>query len=100
MVKALITGASSGFGVDFAHILASIGYDLIIVARRKDKLEEVKKAVENKHRVKVRVIDMDLTGFDAAKKLYETTKDEQIEVLINNAGFGMYDFFKIGRAHV
>jgi len=93
MVKALITGASSGFGVDFAHILASIGYDLIIVARRQDKLEEVKKAVTDKYGVKVCVIDMDLTGFDAAKKLYESTKDEQVEILINNAGFGMYDFF-------
>lgn len=93
MVKALITGASSGFGVDFAHILASKGYDLIIVARRKDKLEEVSQTVADKYGVKVRFIDMDLTGFDAAARLYELTKDEQIEVLINNAGFGMYDFF-------
>jgi len=93
MVTALITGASSGFGVDFAYILASKGYDLIIVARRKDKLEEVNRTVADKYGVKVRVIDMDLTGFDAAKELYDITKDEQIEVLINNAGFGMYDLF-------
>lgn len=93
MVTALITGASSGFGVDFSHILALKGYDLIIVARRKDKLDEVSRTVVDKFGVKVRVIDMDLTGFDAAKKLYDSTKDEQIEVLINNAGFGMYDLF-------
>ncbi|HPG36929.1 MAG TPA: SDR family oxidoreductase [bacterium] len=93
MVTALVTGASSGFGVDFAHILASKGYDLIIVARRKDKLEEVSRNVADKYGVKVHIIDMDISGFDAAVKLYDLTKDENIEVLINNAGFGMYDLF-------
>ncbi|HNW83650.1 MAG TPA: SDR family NAD(P)-dependent oxidoreductase [bacterium] len=96
--KALITGASSGFGVDFANILASKGMDLIIVARRKDKLDEVKKDVEKKHGVKVKVIDMDLAGFHAAEKLYLLTKDENIEVLLNNAGYGMYEFFQNQKA--
>ncbi|MGI6394371.1 MAG: SDR family NAD(P)-dependent oxidoreductase [bacterium] len=93
MVKALITGASSGFGSDFAEILSSKGYDLIVTARRKEKLIELKNSLEKKHGVKVTVIDMDLTGFNAAKKLYELVKNEEIEVVINNAGFGMYDYF-------
>jgi len=96
--KALITGASSGFGVDFADILGSKGMDLIIVARRKDKLDEVKVNVEKKYGVNVKVIDMDLSGFDAAQELYEMTKDENIEVLLNNAGYGMYEFFKNQKA--
>ncbi len=88
--KALITGASSGFGVDFANIFAEMGMDVILVARRKDRLEEVKKNVESKWGVSAKVIAMDLTGFDAALKLYQLTKDDGVEILINNAGYGIF----------
>ena len=105
--KALITGASSGFGADFADILAKKGMDLIITARREDKLNALKEKIIEKYGVKVRVIVMDLTGFDAAEQLYEKVKDENIDMLINNAGYGMYEYFErqdaaaqIGRAHV
>ncbi len=92
--KALITGASSGFGADFADILAKKGMDLVITARREDKLNSLKAEIEEKYGVKVRVIAMDLTGFDAAEKLYAEVKDENIDMLINNAGYGMYDYFE------
>ncbi len=88
--KALITGASSGFGVDFANILGEVGMDLVLVARRRERLEEVKKSVEEKWGVSVKVISMDLAGFDAASKLYKLVKDDDIEVLINNAGYGIF----------
>ena len=63
---ALITGASSGIGREFARIHAANGGDLIVIARRKDKLNELKKELENKHNVKVKVIAKDLTSPQAA----------------------------------
>ncbi len=92
--KALITGASSGFGADFADILAEKGMDLVITARREDKLNAIKEKIVEKYCVNVRVIVMDLTGFDAAEKLYAEVKDENIDMLINNAGYGMYGWFE------
>ena len=91
---ALITGASSGFGADFADILAKKGMDLVITARREEKLNALKAEIIEKYGVKVRVIAMDLTGFDAAEKLYSEVENGNIDMLINNAGFGMYDWFE------
>ncbi len=92
--KALITGASSGFGADFADILAQKGMNLVITARRIEKLNALKEKIVEKYGVDVRVIVMDLTGFDAAERLYAEVKDENIDMLINNAGYGMYDYFE------
>ena len=92
--KALITGASSGFGSDFADILAKKGMDLIITARREEKLNSLKEEIVEKYGVTVRVIVMDLAGFEAAEKLYSLVKDENIDMLINNAGYGMYNYFE------
>lgn len=87
---ALITGASSGIGKEFARIHAEQGGDLVIVARREDKLIALKKELEKKYGVKVMVIAKDLTLPDAASEIYEEVKQTGIEVdyLINNAGFG------------
>ncbi len=87
---ALITGASSGIGKEFAHIHAEQGGDLVIVARRADKLEELKTELEHKHSINVMVIAKDLTLPDAAAEIYEGVKQAGITVdyLINNAGFG------------
>lgn len=87
---ALITGASSGIGKELAHIHAEKGGDLIIVARSKDKLEELKNDLEKKHSVNVTVIEKDLTQASAPKEIYEEVKSKGIEIeyLINNAGFG------------
>ena len=90
-MKALITGASSGMGRDMARYLANkFGFDLILVARREDRLLALKK--ELKH-VNVRIITLDLSVERNCYKLYEDTKDEQIDFLINNAGFGVYGKF-------
>ena len=85
-MKALITGASSGIGRDMARYLASLNYDLIVVARRKNRLEELKKELK----VNVRIIELDLSRIDNAYKLYNLVKDENIDLLINNAGFGLF----------
>ena len=87
---ALITGASSGIGKELAHIHAEQGDDLVIVARREDKLNALKTDLENKHGVKVIVIAKDLTLPKAAAEIYEEVKQVGVEVnyLINNAGFG------------
>lgn len=88
---ALITGASSGIGKEFAHIHAEKGGDLIIVARRQEKLEELQKELEGKHKVRVVPIVKDLGVPSAAKALFDEVKNKNIQVdyLINNAGFGL-----------
>jgi len=88
-MKALITGASSGIGKDMAYYLADLGYDLILVARRKDRLEEIKNNVD----VNVKIIDMDLLVEENVFKLYDKVKKENIDILINNAGFGLFGLF-------
>lgn len=88
-MKALITGASSGIGWDMAAVLAERGCDLIVVARRADKLEELKKSLDTR----VDVIFLDLSKRDECMRLYETVKAEEIDILINNAGFGVFGSF-------
>ena len=91
-MKALITGASSGIGREFARYLAELGYDLIIASRRTDKLNELKDELNG---VNVRVIRIDLSNEQDAYDLYEhlTQDGEEIDFLINNAGFGAYGKF-------
>lgn len=82
-MKALITGASSGIGKDMALYLLSLGYDLFVVSKDKKNLEEIYKKYDN-----VKVISLDLTKHDNCLKLYNDLKKENIDLLINNAGFG------------
>lgn len=94
---ALITGASSGIGKSLAHIHASKGGNLVLVARRELELNELKKEIENKYNVKVSIFSKDLTVPNAVNDLLAFVKAEQIEIdyLINNAGFGgMGRFYK------
>lgn len=86
-MKALITGASSGLGRDMARILASYGIDLIVVARRGSRLIELKQ--ELCKQVEVQTICMDLSQEQNCRLLYERVKSEDIDILINNAGFGV-----------
>lgn len=88
-MKALITGASSGIGRNMAYYLADLGYDLILVARRKERLEEIKKNVS----VNVKIIVLDLLIEENVFQLYEKVKKENIDLLINNAGFGLFGMF-------
>ena len=87
---ALITGASSGIGKEFARIHAEKGGDLIVVARSENKLNELKKELEEAYKVNVVVITKDLTQPDAPKEIYEQVKSAglMVDYLINNAGFG------------
>lgn len=86
---ALITGASSGIGRDMARYLASKKIDLILVARRKERLEELKKELN----VQVTVVVLDLLKKENVYNLYEMFKDKPIDILINNAGFGLFGNF-------
>lgn len=86
-MRALITGASSGLGRDMAKYLGEKGYDLVIVGRNKEKLEEVKQSVKTN----VEIIAMDLSSEENCMELYNKVKD--IDILINNAGFGAFGKF-------
>lgn len=84
----LITGASSGIGKAIAKKFASEKYNLIIVARRRELLENLKKELEKKYKVKILVYVYDLAITENVYQFYEDTKKYDIELLINNAGFG------------
>lgn len=92
---ALITGASSGMGIDYARELARRGADLILVARRADALERVAKEVRQNHGSQVRVTPADLAEAPARERLYQELEAEgrRIDLLINNAGFGLFGNF-------
>lgn len=92
---ALITGASGGLGLEFADILASEGYNVVLVARSRDKLEKLAESLEEYYGIDAFVLTADLTKKEAAKYVYEFTKHNNIDVdvLINNAGFGDYGYF-------
>lgn len=90
---ALITGASSGFGVNFAHILAKEGKNLIITARRIQNLENLKRKIEEKYNVKVEVVPADLSNLTGVKSLIDKTENFKVDILINNAGFGVYGHY-------
>ena len=83
-MKALITGASSGIGREMAIYLSELGHDLILVARDKEQLE----ALQNQLKTKVKIIVMDLSVEQKVKELYVLCKNDNVDILINNAGFG------------
>lgn len=87
-MKALITGASSGIGKDIAINLSNRGYDLILVSRSMENIPFVKEL-----KTKTRLISRDLSKEEEVLKLYEETKEEDIDILINNAGFGLHGEF-------
>lgn len=92
-MKALVTGASSGIGKEIAKLLAGEGYDLVIVARSVDKLNNLKEEIEKANaKVTVEVVQMDLSNVENCSKLYALYK-EKISLLVNNAGFGTYGRF-------
>jgi len=92
---ALVTGASSGLGADFARILAGQGCHLVLVARRTDLLERLRQEITSAHDVQVQVVTMDLAAAGAAQQLYDRLREQAlaVDVLVNNAGFGLYGDF-------
>lgn len=85
-MKALVTGASSGIGRDMARVLASRGYDLVLVARNIEALNQLAQELKERNQVNVETIAMDLSILDNGKQLHK--KVQNVDVLINNAGFG------------
>ncbi|SNT05501.1 SDR family NAD(P)-dependent oxidoreductase [Rhodococcoides kyotonense] len=91
----LITGASAGLGTEFAHRFAARGADLVLVARRVDRLEDVAAQIRSKHDVAVTVLPADLAKPGAGARLKQQLDDRGITVssLVNNAGFGSHGAF-------
>ena len=90
---ALVTGASSGIGRDIARSLAKHGINVIITARRRDRLTELKNELIKEYGVKVMCIAADLSRENEVLKLYDAVKKYNIDILINNAGFGVFGEF-------
>ncbi|WP_444940690.1 SDR family NAD(P)-dependent oxidoreductase [Microbulbifer sp. ZKSA004] len=92
----LITGASSGIGEAFAYECANKGAHLVLVARSQAGLAEVSKKIKEKYQVQVSLIAMDLSVEGAAQELFQKTKDKglDVDILINNAGFGKWGNFE------
>lgn len=87
-MRALITGATSGMGLEFAKELNKLGYDLILVARSEDKLKELKQSLKGE----IEIYPMDLSIEKNLYDLYDKTKG-RVDLLINNAGFGKFGKF-------
>jgi len=92
MKTVLITGASSGIGKETAFEYAKHNYNLLLVARRNDRLEAIKNEIENQYKVSVHVIALDLSNLNSAETLFEKVQkiNVKVDVLINNAGFGIH----------
>lgn len=85
---AIITGASSGIGKEMAILLAKKGYSLILVARRKERLEQLKKHLKNHYPIEVKTAVYDLSDRQSCFDFCTKYHNYPIEILINNAGFG------------
>jgi short-subunit dehydrogenase len=97
MALALITGGSSGLGVDFAHILAELKYDLILVARSEQKMQAIAQKLSKEHGVRCFVIAKDLSKPGSAAELFQAIESSDdyhsVDILINNAGYGQWGAF-------
>jgi uncharacterized protein len=95
MATALITGASNGIGLELAKIHAAKGGNLVLVARNKMKLDELKAEMENQYNINVYTIGKDLSAPNAAQEVFNETTQQKITIdyLINNAGFGVFGMF-------
>jgi hypothetical protein len=91
---ALITGASAGIGLEFAKLLAANGANLILTARRTDRLQQIAADLRSAHHVQVEIVAADLTQPGAPAQIYSFTTARKIEVefLVNNAGFGAFGY--------
>ncbi|MBA7579005.1 putative oxidoreductase [subsurface metagenome] len=95
MSYALITGASSGIGYELANLFAKDKHNIILIARREDRLKQLSRDLENDYKIKTLVIPKDLSQSQSAQEIYDILKqnDITIDYLINNAGFMVYGRF-------
>lgn len=95
MATALITGASNGIGLELAKIHAAKGDQLVLVARNKSKLDELKIELEKTYKISIYTIGKDLSAMNAGQEIFDETSKQQIHIdyLINNAGFGDFGMF-------
>ena len=93
--RALVTGASSGLGTEIARVLAARGIDLVLAARRLDRLEALAEELRREHKVDVAVYSADLAQVDAAQHLFDEVRaaGHRIDYLVNNAGVGHFGPF-------
>ncbi len=92
---ALVTGASSGIGRELAKLLAGEGHDVVFVARRRDRLEDLARELATRHGVSARVIAKDLENPASPAEIFEELETEEIsvDILVNDAGLGIYGRF-------
>jgi short-subunit dehydrogenase len=93
---ALVTGASSGIGAAFAKQLAAKGMDLVVVARRRQRLDELAASLQAQHGVKVTVCEADLGDASAATQIAQVCAGLDVGLLVSNAGFGLKGAFDNG----
>jgi short-subunit dehydrogenase len=93
MPTALITGASRGIGLAYAQALAAQKYDLVLVARSQEDLTQIKAELEQSQGINIIIICQDLTAPGAVSQVWQQLKNLEIDLLVNNAGFGDYGKF-------
>jgi short-subunit dehydrogenase len=86
---ALVTGASAGIGAEFARQLSEMGLNLVLVARRRQRLEDLARDLESRNKVQVRIVTADLSRPDFLPLIFSATESIEIGLLVNNAGFGI-----------
>lgn len=92
---ALVTGASGGMGYEYSKLFAKDGKNIVVVARSRDKLQDLKKEIESNYGTKVRVLPNDLSDPKAPEEIFSELEKEgiNVDVLVNNAGFPVYGIF-------
>ncbi len=95
LTTALVTGASSGIGYEISKLLAEQGHDLVLVARREDRLNQLATYLRKDFNIEVHVMALDLTKLKEIDRLYQTLEKENIpvDILVNNAGLGLWGAF-------
>jgi hypothetical protein len=88
MTTALITGASAGLGMEYARLFAADRHDVVLVARRQDRLDALAAELRRAHGVEARVIAADLAAAGGARRVLDALASTSIDFLVNNAGFG------------
>jgi short-subunit dehydrogenase len=101
---AIVTGASSGIGEELARQLAVLKMNVVLVARRRERLEALGAELAKTHGIATRIVELDLGSDDACDALVEATRDLEIGLLVNNAGIGMKGEFaaldRAGQTHM